>query len=101
MKYSCLFPSASVEKEFEKALLKIPRPNVREDIRKSVERLAENPRPFGTKPFKRLNPPVGFYSYVAKYRIRIGDYRVVYDVDDERKIVWIIALRRRNEQTYK
>ena len=101
MKYACLFASASIQKEFEKALLKIPHLNLREDIRKSVEQLAENPRPFGTKSFKQLNPPIEFYSYVAKYRVRIGDYRVVYDVDDTKKAVWIIALRKRNEATYR
>ncbi len=101
MKYACLFASASIQKEFEKALLKIPRLNLREEIRKSVEQLAENPRPFGTKSFKQLTPRIEFYSYVAKYRIRIGDYRVVYDVDDTKKAVWIIALRKRNEATYR
>jgi len=101
MKYQYGFPSVSIEKAFEKSLLKIPQINTRENIRQAIEKLADNPRPFGTKPFKQLNPPIGFYEYTAHYRIRIGDYRVLYDVDDEKKIVWILALRRRREETYK
>ena len=31
------------------------------------------------------------------YRVRIGDYRVVYTVDQERKIVNIIKIRHRKE----
>lgn len=101
MKYVCLFPNAAVEKEFEKALLKIPHVNLRESIRLAVEHLAGDPRPFGTKPFKRLQPPIGFYGFTANYRVRVGDYRVLYDVDDGRRIVWILALRKRDDRTYK
>ena len=101
MKYACHFPSTSIEKAFEKALLKIPHIHLRENIRRAVERLEDNPRPFGTKPFKQLKPPIGFYNFTANYRVRINDYRVLYDVDDARKIVWILGLRKRDEGTYK
>jgi len=42
-----------------------------------------------------------FRPFTAQYRLRIGDYRVLYDVDDERRIVWILALRKRGERTDK
>ena len=66
-----------------------------------VSKLADNPRPYGEKAFKKLKLPIQFYQYVAQYRIRIGNYRMLYDVDDEKKIVWILALRRRSEKTYR
>ena len=101
MKYEVRFPSSSIEKRFEKELLKIHPLNLQEEIMKEVEKLKDNPRPFGTKAFKKLKIPIRFYEYVAQYRIRIGDYRVLYDVDDEKKTVWILALRRRSEKAYK
>lgn len=66
-----------------------------------IEKLADNPRPFAEKPFLKLKPPIQFYQFTAQYRLRVGDYRILYDVDDERKIVWILALRIRSEKTYK
>lgn len=35
------------------------------------------------------------------WRIRIGDLRVVYAIDDERKLVVILRAARRNESTYR
>jgi mRNA-degrading endonuclease RelE of RelBE toxin-antitoxin system len=101
MKYDVKFPGSSSEKQFEKVLSKIPGKEIRSEIIKTVEDLALNPRPFGEKPFKMLKPPIQFYRFTAQYRIRIGNYRVLFDVDDTRKIVWILALRKRSEKTYK
>jgi len=101
MKYEVKFPSHSIEKIFEKALSKIHPVKLQEEIMKEVEKLADNPRPYGEKPFKKLKLPIQFYQYVAQYRIRIGDYRVLYDVDDEKKTVWVLSLRRRSEKTYR
>ena len=101
MNYSVKFPSHSAEKHFRKVLLKISQRELHDEIVKSVESLGVNPRPFGEKPFKKLKPPIQFYQFTAQYRIRIGDYRVLYDIDDTKKIVWILALRRRSEKTYR
>jgi mRNA interferase RelE/StbE len=35
------------------------------------------------------------------YRIRVGDYRVIYKIDDERKKVVVGKVARRREDTYK
>ena len=101
MKYRLLFPTRSIEKKFEKFLSKIPQASVQDEIMKAVENLIENPRPYGKKTFKKLKPPIQFFQFAAQYRIRIGNYRVLYDVDDGKKIVWILALRKRGEKTYK
>ncbi|MFQ6014256.1 MAG: type II toxin-antitoxin system RelE/ParE family toxin [Anaerolineae bacterium] len=42
-----------------------------------------------------------FYQYVAHCRLRVGDYRVFYDIDDENKVVLLLAIERRRERTYK
>lgn len=100
MKYEVRFPTPSIENKFNKLLLKIPQ-NIQDEIMEAVESLADNPRPYGKKPFKKLKPPVQFHQFTASYRIRIRGYRVLYDVDDKRKLVWILALRRRSKRTYK
>lgn len=100
MNYKVNFPNSSIEKKFEKKLRKIP-PNVKNKIIDKVKSLSDEPRPFGKKPFKKLTLPVSLYKYTAQYRIRIGDYRVLYDIDDTKKIVWILALRKRGKKTYK
>ena len=101
MKYEVRFPTHSIEKRFEKFLLKIPQRNTQNKIMQAIEKLANNPHPFGEKPFKKLKPPVQFYEYTAQYRIRVGDYRVLYDIDDNKKIVWILTIRKRGEKNYK
>jgi len=101
MKYEIKFPSHSIEKKFNRLLSKIPQIKIQYKIIDAVEKLANNPRPYGKKPFKKLKPPVQFYQLTAQYRIRIEDHRVLYDIDDDRKIVWILALRKRGEKTYK
>jgi mRNA interferase RelE/StbE len=35
------------------------------------------------------------------WRLRIGDLRIVYAVDDERRLVIILRVARRNEATYR
>lgn len=99
MKHRVLFPSKTIENKFGKALSKIS-PKAQNDIMVAVEKLADNPRPFGQKLFKQLNPPIECYQFTAQYRIRIADYRVLYNVDDVKKAVWILAVRKRNEKTY-
>jgi len=101
MSYTAKFPNESIKKHFEKTLTAISPVSMQEGIMEEVEKLEEDPRPFGQKLFMQLNPPVIFYKRNAAHRIRIGDYRVLYDVDDLRKIVWILALRKRSEKTYK
>lgn len=101
MKYKVKFPNRSLEKKFDKTLSKISPVGIQDEIMNAVEGLAENPRPFGKKSFKKLTPPIYFYHFTAQYRIRIGDYRVLYDIDDKQKVVWILHLRRRAEHTYR
>jgi mRNA-degrading endonuclease RelE of RelBE toxin-antitoxin system len=58
------------------------------------------PRPEG-KRYKLLRPPVAVYGHVAECRLGIGDWRVPYDIDDARRRVYLISLRRRSENTYR
>jgi len=98
MKYAVKFPAASIEKKFLKTLDDISPKGVQEQIKEKILSLSNDPRPYGEP---KIKPPINVYSYVAQYRSRVEDYRVLYDVDDRRKTVWILALRKRNEITYR
>jgi mRNA interferase RelE/StbE len=100
MNYALKFPNTSVEDKFRADLSGLS-VDLQDKIMEAIEALADNPYPYGQKNFLKLTPPVGIYRYVAQYRLRIGDYRILYDVDSKRKVVWILTLRRRNERTYK
>ena len=53
-----------------------------------IEALARDPRPRGCRKL------VGQGSL---WRIRVGDYRVIYEVDDHKLIVDIVAVRHRSD----
>lgn len=95
--YKVDFPSSGRAKEFKKQLLKLPTAQ-QDAIMEAVGLLADNSRP---PEIPKLRPPVSIGQNLAQYRIRIGDYRVLYDVDDKTKTVWIIGLRLRSEKTYR
>lgn len=101
MSYKVKFPSKSIERKFGKVLSGIQPVKIQKRIMDEVEALATTSRPYGKKLFKVLKPPKELSIFTASYRIRVGDYRVLYDVDDSNKTVWILALRRRSERTYK
>ena len=63
-----------------------------ERLRVAVRGLAGEPRPRGA---------IKLRGGGGAYRLRIGDYRVVYDVYDDRALVVIIKVARRNETTYR
>lgn len=99
-KYAIGFPSPRIEKEFYKKLNKLPR---KEQIHiiKEVERLSENPRPGGKK-FKFLKgDDIVIFQYIAHYRLRAGNYRIFYDVDENSKRVVLLWLDKRDEKTYR
>ncbi len=50
--------------------------------------LAENPRPAGCKKLK---------GYKDQWRVRVGDWRVVYIIEDEAKLVSITRIAHRRE----
>ena len=96
--YKVKFPSASIEKKFYKELDCIQPKILQDEIIDMTLALANNPRPKGEP---KIKPPLEVYNFTAQYRLVVENYRVLYDVDDEIKTVWILALRKRNERTYR
>ncbi len=58
-----------------------------ERVSEAIDRLAENPRPPGCVKMKG----------VQAWRIRAGDYRVVYEVEDGGKVVRIMQVGHRKD----
>ena len=56
---------------------------------KAILALKSNPRPPGSRKLR--------HSAIGDYRLRVGDYRVVYDIDDERRKVVILRVMHRRE----
>lgn len=97
-RYEVGFPSQRAEEAFAKILRKSSLKE-RRHVFEALGRLAENPRFLG-KSFKFLKGAISVSGYCAQYRLRVGDYRIFYDVDDARHKVVLLALRRRHEHTY-
>jgi mRNA interferase RelE/StbE len=66
---------------------KLPRP-ARDRVLDAVEDLAEDPRPHGAKML---------VGEETAWRIRVGDYRVIYDVFDDALTVTVIRAAHRRE----
>jgi mRNA interferase RelE/StbE len=97
MKYEVKFPTVPLSRKFIKVLEKISPQELQQEIKEKVLALSDDPRSQGNP---KIKPPVEVYNYIAQFRLRIGHWRVLYDVDDKKKTVWILAIRRRNERTY-
>ncbi len=78
-----LFLKPSAEKE----LRKVPAPFL-EKVFAKIGTLSESPRPFGVKLMK---------GEQRSYRLRQGDYRIVYDIDDVARVVTVIKIGHRRE----
>ncbi|MFZ4675477.1 MAG: type II toxin-antitoxin system RelE family toxin [Nodosilinea sp.] len=74
---------ASAAKEFRK----LP-PDIKARIRKAIGALQADPRPAGVKKLA---------GETNLYRIRIGEFRVIYEIDDEAKILVVTRVRHRRD----
>jgi mRNA interferase RelE/StbE len=60
-------------------------------IKTAIDKLADDPRPFG---YKKL------VDEEALYRIRVGNYRIIYEIHDRVLLIVVLRLARRREDTY-
>ena len=75
MKYTIL-----IERYAQKQLMKLSKEEI-PSLKEAIASLADNPRPFGCKKLK--GEPA--------WRIRVGNYRVIYEIDDDLVIVTVVA----------
>ena len=58
-------------------------------VRKKLLLLETNPRPVGVRKLKDVRPP--------RYRLRVGDWRILYTVDDRAREVRVYRIKHRRE----
>ena len=75
-----------LSKKSEKFLRNLPQPYY-SAIKKAVYALADEPRPFG---YTKLTGE-------DSYRIRVGDYRIIYNIFDDIVTVEVININHRRE----
>lgn len=73
-------------KSSQKELSKLPKSTALR-ILKAIDRLSVDPRRGSVRPM------VGSTSW----RLRVGDYRVIYDIYDDKLVVLVIRIRHRRE----
>ena len=78
--------SVLIKKSAERELRKIPKADLQR-ITQRIKDLASIPRPSGSEKL----------AGQGSYRIRQGDYRVVYTVDDDHRLIEIIKIGHRRE----
>jgi mRNA interferase RelE/StbE len=83
--YDVRLRSRRVQKELDG----LPRTD-NERVRSRLKALADTPTPAGCEKL---------YDHI--YRIRVGDLRVIYLIDEENKRIEVGAIRRRSEKTYR
>ena len=71
-----------------RVLRSLPR-NIRTRIRGEIDSLAENPRPHGAKSLQG--------SQKGYLRVRVGDYRIIYRIEDDRLLVVVVGIGHRRE----
>jgi len=81
MKYTVL-----IERYAQKQIMKLDK-KIIPVIKAAIATLADNPRPYGYKKLKGEDA----------YRIRVGDYRVIYEIDDGKIIVTVVSVGHRKD----
>ncbi len=81
-KYQIIF-----DKPLQKFLKNIPLPDQEKIVSKTKE-LALNPRPRGVTKLK---------EHSDEYRIRSGNYRIVYRIEDRKLIILVLKIAHRKE----
>ncbi len=74
-----------IAKSVQKQMDKLP-DSVSTRISEKIQRLEAEPRPNGVVKLK---------GYDNQYRIRVGDYRIRYEIDDTKSIVKLIQCKHR------
>ena len=79
-----------IKKSVFKTLRRLDRPTL-DKVKKTIDKLAHEPRPFG---YKKLVDEEGLY------RIRVGNYRIIYEIHDQILLILVLRVAKRNEDTY-
>jgi len=76
-----------LERSAQQDLKQVP-PEYFRNIISSIKGLSENPRPRGCRKL---------FGSKNDWRIRVGDYRIVYEIDNKQRVINIMRIRHRRE----
>lgn len=76
-----------IKKSAAKELEAVSRKADRQRLVQQIQSLADNPRPPGCKKLSGSN----------KYRIRQGNYRIVYSIEDDKLVVYVVKISDRKD----
>jgi mRNA interferase RelE/StbE len=76
-----------IEKAAQKDFKRLVRP-WDEAVQKTISSLAMNPRPNGVKKLS---------GSADGYRVRVGDFRILFTIEERRKLVVVFRIRHRRE----
>jgi mRNA interferase RelE/StbE len=78
--------SIRLRREAEKELRKVPELDLQRIVRK-ITALGSEPRPVGSQKLSTLE----------RYRIRQGDWRIVYEIEDQARLITVVKIGHRRE----
>ena len=73
----------------QKQMLSLPR-QAQVEIARAIDHLADAPRPSGCKKLRGVD----------LWRLKLGRYRVIYAIDDAVRLVTVLKVASRREDTY-
>jgi mRNA interferase RelE/StbE len=74
-----------VRRNVQKSLAKL-NANLRERIAEALRRLGDEPRPPGARKLKDREG----------WRVRVGDYRIIYKIHDDRLVIVVVRIAHRS-----
>jgi mRNA interferase RelE/StbE len=78
--------SIRLRREAEKELRSVPKLDLQRIVRK-ITALGSEPRPVGSQKLSTLE----------RYRIRQGDWRIVYEIEDQARLITVVKIGHRRE----
>jgi mRNA interferase RelE/StbE len=75
-----------IERYAQKQILKLDK-KIIPIIKAAIAELANNPRPYGYKKLKGEDA----------YRIRVGDYRIIYEINDDIILIIVVSVGHRKD----
>ena len=79
--------NVEIARRAAKAISKLPRKE-QQRVRAAIDLLADEPRPPNC---------VALAGEDSVYRVRVGDYRIVYEVVDERLVIYVVRVGHRRD----
>ncbi len=79
-----------LDRRVQRELDRVPEPDFSR-VAAALLKLEDDPRPPGCRKLRGIEG----------WRIRVGNWRVIYHINDPQHLVTIVAVRRRREDTYR